>query len=56
MTQDQRKILDQWYDGLLTTKERDMALDRLEVRGGSVGHDYTGYDYRNQSWIEYRPV
>lgn len=56
MTEQQQKILDQWYDGLLTTKERDVALDRIQTRGGSIGPRYTGYDYQNQQWIEYCPV
>lgn len=40
-------------DGLITLAEATASLDRMQVRGGFDGIDYTGFDYRDQCWITY---
>jgi hypothetical protein len=39
-------------DGLETLEVTTQLLDECQVRGGFVGLDYTGFDYRAQRWIE----
>lgn len=47
------RILELWFDGLLTTEERDRRLDDLQIRGANDAQRYTGYDYAQQRWIEW---
>ena len=45
--------LNQWLEGLITDSEFDGFMDSLNIRG-SFDHnncEFTGYDYKSQSWI-----
>ena len=54
MTRNQQieRIIRNCLDGLETLTEATNHLDAMQVRGGFDGLAYTGYDYRDQRWIE----
>jgi hypothetical protein len=54
VTPEQKHVLDQWANSLLTRDEMLQKLDALQVRGGVEGpKTFLGYDYKNQAWIFY---
>ena len=46
-----RQIIDLQSTGLYTETKANAELDKLKVRGGFDGLDFTGYDYQEQKWI-----
>ncbi len=53
MTDQIQAILTMWCDGLIDTVEATQHLDGIQVRGGFEPGKFTGYDYANQTWIEF---
>ena len=53
MTNQAQTILTMWHDGLITTADATQRLDAIQIRGGFEPGKFTGYDYANQTWIEF---
>ena len=51
MTPQAKETLTQYANGLLTKDELYTELEKQQVRGAVELGTYTGYDYRDQQWI-----
>ena len=41
------------FAGRITEAQAHIDLEKIQVRGGFGPDGYTGYDYRNQRWVQY---
>ena len=43
----------QYQEGLLTIDELNTKLgNEFQIQGSVKGKDFTGYDYKNQAWLQ----